>query len=218
MRNVESVGGESADLLVQLGAALSVCLGDFVGKVNVPVVGLLCFAKVSSVRGLLDALGGGIVRDSLGVTAILGLIGSSSSVATASEVLAAAIDQDQRGIFSFVLALLVLRSWPLLGVAANHVAALVALLAMNAQPGLLLEGLLAAIDAALVRVELCVRVDVLHHVLALGEATATYYAFEALDGLVNVDEVPLEAIQRGEGAVAVVVQALDALGLEALAL
>lgn len=117
-----------------------------------------------------------------------------------------------------MLALLVLWSCPLLGIAANHVRALMVLLAMNAKPGLLLEGLLAAIDATLVWVELCVGVDVLHHVLALGEATATYYTFEPLDGLVDVDEVPLEAIQRGEGAIAVVVEAFDALGLEALAL
>lgn len=182
-------------------------------------MGLLRFATVCSVRGLLDALGGGIVRDGHGVAAFLGFTSSSCSVAYASEVLAAVIRvQDQRGLFMFMLALLVLRSWPLLGVAANHVGALMALLAMNAQPGLLLEGLLAAIDATLVWVELCVGVDVLHHVLALREAAATYYAFEPLDGFVNVDEVPLEAIQRGEGAIAVVVEAFDALGLEALAL
>jgi len=37
-------------------------------------------------------------------------------------------------------------------------------------------------------------VDVLHHVLALGEASPTNDALEALHGLVHVDEVPLEAI------------------------
>lgn len=109
-----------------------------------------------------------------------------------------------------MLSFLVLWPGPLLGIAADQVGALMALLAMNTKPRLLLEGLLAAIDATLVWVELGVGVDVLHHVLALGETAAADYAFETLDGLVHIDEVPLETIQRREGAIAVVVKAFDA--------
>jgi hypothetical protein len=118
--------------------------------------------------------------------------------------------------FLVMKALLVLRSRSLLGIATNNIGTSMNLLSMNAKPRLLLECLLAAIDAALVWIIFGMGIDVLHNVLALREAAAAYYAFEALHALVDIDEVSLQAVQGGEGAIAVVVQAFDPLGLEIL--
>lgn len=94
----------------------------------------------------------------------------------------------------------------------------VMLLAVNAKSWLLLEGLLASINSALVGIEFGVSINVLHHVLALREATTAYETLESLNRFVNINEVPFQAVKRRKCPVAVVVEALYAFWLQTLTL
>ena len=80
---------------------------------------------------------------------------------------------------------------------------------MNTQPWLLLKQFLAAVYATDIRVLFRMRVNVLHEVLALREGSVADLALEPLEGLVDVDEVALEAVEGRKAAIAVILEATE---------
>lgn len=98
-----------------------------------------------------------------------------------------------------------------LGIASNLAAILVTLLPVDAESRLLLEHLLTSIDTAEVWIMLCVSINMLHQVLTLRESAITYRALESLHCFVHVHKVAFETVERGEGAIAIIVEAFNTL-------